>query len=108
MKALPLIWYDPDKYKNHIVMVGTFHLVCAYFKMVGKKLAGSGLSDVLLEAGLIVSVSVHGVLSGKHYERAMHCHKILLESLESKKISNDQELIQSDPISCPQNQKGNN
>ena len=29
-------------------------------------------------------------------------------SLKSKKISNDQELIQSDPISCPQNQKGNN
>ena len=26
----------------------------------------------------------------------------------SKTISNDQELIQSDPISCPQNQKGNN
>ena len=29
-------------------------------------------------------------------------------NLESKKISNDQELIQSDPISRPQNQKGNN
>ena len=81
MKALPLIWNDPDKYKNHIVMVGTFHLVCAYFKMVGKKMAGSVLSD-LLEAGLIGPGSVHGVLSGKHYERAMHCHKILLESLE--------------------------
>ena len=27
---------------------------------------------------------------------------------QSKKISNDQELIQSDPISCPQNQKENN
>ena len=27
---------------------------------------------------------------------------------QSKKISNDQELIQSDHISCPQNQKGNN
>ena len=26
----------------------------------------------------------------------------------SKNISNDQELIQSDPTSCPQNQKGNN
>ena len=31
-----------------------------------------------------------------------------LGSMKSKKISNDQELIQSDPISCPQNQKGNN
>ena len=29
-------------------------------------------------------------------------------STQSKKISNDQELIQSDPTSCPQNQKGNN
>ena len=32
----------------------------------------------------------------------------LLKGLKSKKINNDQELIQSDPISCPQNQKGNN
>ena len=32
------------------------------------------------------------------------CYK----TIESKKISNDQELIQSDPTSCPQNQKGNN
>ena len=29
-------------------------------------------------------------------------------SHQNKKISNDQELIQSDATSCPQNQKGNN
>ena len=34
--------------------------------------------------------------------------QISLKMVKSKKISNDQELIQSDPISCPQNQKGNN
>ena len=28
--------------------------------------------------------------------------------MKSKKIDNEQELIQSDPTSCPQNQKGNN
>ena len=32
----------------------------------------------------------------------------VVDFVKSKKISNDQELIQSDPISCPQNQKGNN
>ena len=31
-----------------------------------------------------------------------------LRMWQSKRISNDQELIQSDPTSCPQNQKGNN
>ena len=35
-------------------------------------------------------------------------YDIINISLQSKKISNDQELIQSDPTSCPQNQKGNN
>ena len=61
-------------------MIGTFHVVCAYFKMIGKKMEGTGLSDILLEAGLIGSGSVTGVMTGKHYSRAMHCHKILLET----------------------------
>jgi hypothetical protein len=43
-------------------------------------MAGTGLSDILLEAGLIGSGSVTGVITGKHYSRAMHCHKILLEA----------------------------
>ena len=34
--------------------------------------------------------------------------KRLAPSSQSKKISNDQEVIQSDSKSCPQNQKGNN
>ena len=47
------------------------------------------------------------ILNGfKVIERPQFCHKN--RYLQSKKISNDQELIQSDPISCPQNQKGNN
>ena len=36
--------------------------------------------------------------------KTMFFQKLLL----SKKISDEQELIQSDPTSCPQNQKGNN
>ena len=31
-----------------------------------------------------------------------------LDDMKIKKISNNQELIQSDPTSCPQNQKGTN
>ena len=40
-------------------------------------------------------------------KRTAH-YAFLLFYIRSKKISNNQELIQSDPISCPQNQKGNN
>ena len=43
-------------------MMGTFHIVCAYFKMIGKKMAGTGLSYVLLEASLVGSGSINGVV----------------------------------------------
>ena len=44
-------------------------------------------------------------LKTEHNTFRMHPQCLLTQS---KKISNDQELIQSDPISCPQNQKENN
>jgi hypothetical protein len=80
MKAYPIIWNQPKKLEDHIIMIGTFHAVFAYFKMNGKKMEGTGLSDILLEACLIGSGSVTGVMTGKHYCRAMHCQKILLEA----------------------------
>ena len=50
----------------------------------------------------------------RNFARAYLCklHLAILilsiNSVQSKKISNDQELIQSDPTPCPQNQKRNN
>ena len=42
-------------------------------------------------------------------EKAENVERIIKPHHEkSKKISNDQESIQSDPTSCPQNQKGYN
>ncbi|KAH3750632.1 hypothetical protein DPMN_185160 [Dreissena polymorpha] len=73
-----LIWNNPDKYKNHFVLIGTFHLTGAYFKMVSKKMSGSGLSDIMLEAGLIGSGSIQGVFTGRHFEGQGIVIKLLL------------------------------
>ena len=87
MKAYPIVCNNPDKYKNHIILIGTFHLTCAYLRMVGKKMAGSGIDDVFLEANLVGSGSLSGILNGKNYARSMHCHKVLVESLERLLLS---------------------
>ena len=81
MKAFPLIWNNPQRFDNHIVLIGTFHLSMGYMNMIGKKMDGSGFTDILLEANMISSGSLQGVLSGKNYNRAVRCHKVLLESL---------------------------
>ena len=45
---------------------------------------GSGLSDIFLEVGLVGQVSLDGVMSGRYYERAMSCHKTILECLKRR------------------------
>ena len=37
MMAYPIIWKSPDVYDDHIVIIGSFHLICAYQKIIGKK-----------------------------------------------------------------------
>ena len=71
MKAYPVIWNNPQRYSRHIVLIGTFHLVCTYLKMVGKKMAGTGFDDALIEAGLITCESLKAVMSRKNYGRSI-------------------------------------
>ena len=53
-------------------------------------------------------------LRWEHMPLCLFCHEAAhliskaIKATQSKKTSNDQELIQSDPTSCPINQKGNN
>ena len=49
MKAYPLVWNFPDRFKRHSILIGTFHLNMAYLKMIGNKMTGSGFEDILLE-----------------------------------------------------------
>ena len=37
VKAYPIIWKSPDFYDDHIVIIGSFHLICAYLKIIATK-----------------------------------------------------------------------
>jgi len=87
MKAYPLVWNSARRYEDHIIMIGTFHLACGYLKMLGKKMDGTGLPDILLEAGLISSGSLSGVISAKNYSRSLNCHKVMMQALETLILS---------------------
>ena len=66
------------------------------------------ISTFFTQTGLdyVLTINSETFLCGVHLVLSLNpdCY----EPMKSKKISNDQELIQSDSTSCPQNQKGNN
>ena len=83
MKALPLIWKFSDEYKKHIVTPGPFHTGMNYMGMItAHKCKGSGYGKILVEAGLVTSGYLVGVLSGKSYAKALFCLTTVTEAME--------------------------
>ena len=52
------------------------------FKMIGKKMAASGISNVLIEGGLTTSESIKATLSESQHNRTEICHNTMVEALE--------------------------
>ena len=64
-------------------------------------------SEIKLETKAVPTPKVFSFKSSDLTQIVEHL-RVSRKCMESKKISNDQELIQSDPTSCLKNQKGNN
>ena len=94
-KAYSLVWQQPD-FKNVIVRMGVFHTICSIFGALGKKMKGSGLSEIVIEAGVCASGSLDKVMSGKHFNRALRVHKVTLEALERLLIEKFEQSLRQD------------
>lgn len=77
-KALEVIWQDKEEFSHIVLRLGTFHIICAFMSAIGKRFGDAGLSDVLLESGVVGAGSISGVLEGRHYNRALRTHKVII------------------------------
>ena len=76
-KALEIQWQNQEEFKRIVVRIGAFHTICAFMAAIGKRFGDAGLSDILIESGIVASGSVSGVLEGRHYNRALRTHKVI-------------------------------
>jgi hypothetical protein len=75
-KALKVIWKRKVEFITFVVRMGSFHIICTFLAVLGKRFGESDLQDLLIESGLVGSGSVNGVLQGKHYNRGVRTHKV--------------------------------
>ena len=73
---------NPRRFGKVIIRIGIFHTICSLFGALGKHMKGSGFEDIVIEAGVCASGYLQKVMSGKHYNRALRVHKMVLEALE--------------------------
>ena len=83
MKALPLVWRHPDKYRKHIIVPGPFHTALNYAGMLtDHKGQGSEYVEVLLEAGLAEKGCLKHILSRKAFAKAIFWLKATVKALD--------------------------
>ena len=56
-------------FENIYPHLGPFHMHKSYLSAMNKRFSGSGLSDILVAAGVIVGGSVEQALRGDHYKQ---------------------------------------
>ena len=83
-KAQKIIWEDEteDWKKRLVVRLGGFHTKRSYLSCIGIRYKDAGLTDIIIESGLVASGSVKGVMNGHHYNRAFRTHKIVSEAMQ--------------------------
>jgi len=71
----------PDQFSIILPSMGPFHIHCSFIYAIDKRFHGSGLSDILVTAGVIAEGSVDQALRGKHYKRSIRCLRLMYEAL---------------------------
>ena len=80
-KAVEILWKKPAEFRSVVLRMGSFHMALAILATIGKRFGGSGWSDLVVEAGVLAPGSVAQVVAGKHYNRGLRVHKLVMEAL---------------------------
>ena len=76
-----------DKFLNIVPIIGAFHQQMSYIYVIYKRFLSSGVSDILVSAGVIVEGSVDQALNRKHYRWGLRCIMLWREALIHKRLS---------------------
>ncbi|KAL8608807.1 hypothetical protein ACOMHN_059489 [Nucella lapillus] len=77
---------NPELFEDITPIVGAFHQQMSYIHAIYKRFNGSGMSDTLVTAGVIVDGSVDQALRRKHYRRGVRCIMLWREALIHQRL----------------------
>ena len=74
---------EKPEFNNLFIHLGSFHIMMAYFKAIGKFIDECGLTYLMVQSGLLAAGSVNGFISGKHFNRCKRLHPLVAVGLRT-------------------------
>lgn len=72
---------NSQMFSKILPFMAAFHIQMSFIYTIYKRFKGSGISDVLVAAGVIADGSVDQALRGKHFKRGVRCLRLFYETL---------------------------
>ena len=95
-KMVMMMWLDQKKYEKLVPLIGGFHTLLVFLKIIYKKYGCLGLDQWWVAGGAIMEGSVAQAIEGRHYYRGIGLHKqsmnALLRCKIQKNVSSDATL----------------
>lgn len=98
--AMQIQSIEKPSFDNVFIHLGSFHIMQAYLKAIGKFIADCGLMNVAVESGVIANGSVDSFISGKHFNRCKRLHPLMALGLE---ILNFRHFLDNEKNTIPEN-----
>ena len=81
MKALPLVWTFPGKFKEHVVIPGPFHTEMNFIGILtNHKMQGSGCAEIIEEVQLVTKGCIKNVFNEEASSKALFSLKVVKKS----------------------------
>lgn len=75
--ALQIQCVERPVFDRLFIHIGSFHILMAYFKAVGKFIDGCGSTTIMSNADILASGCVNGFITGKNFNRCRRLHPLL-------------------------------
>ena len=85
-KMSMIMWLYQEKYDKLIPLMGGFHMLLVFLKILHKKYGCLGLDQWWVAGGAIKEKSVQQAIEGKHYYRGIGLHQQSMNALLRSKI----------------------
>ena len=85
-RMLHLIWKHKDLFRNIIPIMGGFHQLRVFQKILYKRHTIIGYKDWFVDAGTIAQGSSSQLFEGSHYFRSMRIHKEAFDALVQHRV----------------------
>jgi hypothetical protein len=80
--ALQIQSMETPQFDNLFIHFGSFHIIMAYFKAIGKLIDSCGITNIMVNADILASGSINSFITGKHFNRCKRIHPLLYLGLE--------------------------